>query len=198
MEKNIAFFDFDGTITTEDTMLQLAKYKHGLKSYWLGMLLISPWLVAMKIGLVSKTRAKEKFLLYFFGNVYVDIFNNDCLLFATNILPNYIKKDALLEISKHKKNSTHVVVVSASAENWVAPWCIKHDIEFICTKLEIKNQKITGKLFGKNCNGIEKVSRIKEKFDTANFTNIYCYGDTTGDKEMLELATHPYYRTFLK
>ena len=198
LQKNIAFFDFDGTITTKDTMLEFAKYKYGSVGYWFGMCIIFPWLIAMKIGLVSNTTAKEKFLSYFFGNKTVEEFTNDCILFTADVLPQLIKEEALIEIKKHKKNNAHIVVVSASAENWVAPWCIQNGIEYICSKLEIKEQKITGKLLRKNCNGIEKVSRIKEKFDTANYDNIYCYGDSDGDKQMLQLATHPYFRTFLK
>ena len=152
----------------------------------------------MKMGLISKRRAKEKFLTYFFEKTDVEKFNADCLSFTANIIPRLVKQDALLAIKKHREENTDIVIVSASAENWVAPWCIQNNLQYICTRLEVKEQKITGKLLGQNCNGPEKVSRIKEKFDTAEYKNIYCYGDSKDDKPMLQLATHPSYKVFVK
>ena len=194
MQKDIAFFDFDGTITTKDSMLEFTKYTHGLIKYFFGMCLLLPWLIGMKINIVSRTKGKERFISYFFKHTSILKFNADCLFFTEKILPRFIKKNALFEINKHKKNNVQVVVVSASAENWVAPWCVQNDLLFICTKLKIEHGEITGSLLGQNCNGSEKVNRIKAVFDTADYKNIYCYGDSYGDTEMLELATHRYYR----
>ncbi len=198
MQKSIAFFDFDGTITRKDTMLEFAKYSRGFAGYWIGICLISPWLIAMKIGLISKRRAKEKFLAYFFEKTDVEKFNADCLSFTADIIPRLVKQDALLAIKKHREENADIVIVSASAENWVAPWCIQNSLQYICTRLEVKEKKITGKLLGQNCNGPEKLSRIKERFDTAGYKNIYCYGDSKDDKLMLQLATHPSYKLFVK
>ncbi len=198
MQRSIAFFDFDGTITRKDTMLEFARYSRGSAHYWFGMCFISPWLIAMKMGLISKKRAKEKFLTYFFGNTDIDKFEADCLSFAADIIPRLVRQDALLALQKHREENAVIVIVSASAENWVAPWCIQNNLRFICTKLQVIEQKITGKLQGQNCNGSEKVSRIKAEFDTADFENIFCYGDSKGDKLMLQLATHPSYKVFVK
>jgi phosphatidylglycerophosphatase C len=198
LQKNIAFFDFDGTITTKDTMLEFAKYCHSATNYWLGMVLILPWLIGMRVGLVSKKKAKEKFITYFFENTIIQKFNDDCKAFTKTIMPRLIKADAHQTIKKFQSENTEIVIVSASAENWVAPWCIQQNIAFLCTKLEVKDNKITGKLSGQNCNGLEKVNRIKQQFDMASYENIYCYGDTDGDKPMLRLATHPHYKSFIR
>ena len=196
MKKNIAFFDFDGTITTHDTMLELARFTSGNLRYLLGMTKLSPWLVAMKISMVSKKTAKEKLLSYFFGGMSIQEFDENCRLFSMQRLPSLLKKEAMAAIEGHMAAQTPVVVVSASAENWVAPWCRQNKLQCIASRLELKNEKITGKLAGKNCNGIEKVSRIKEFFNLADFSNVYCYGDTSGDTEMLAIATYPFYRCY--
>ncbi|MBP1732847.1 MAG: HAD-superfamily hydrolase, subfamily (PSPase-like) family protein, partial [Deltaproteobacteria bacterium] len=36
--------------------------------------------------------------------------------------------------------------------------------------------------------------RIEEQYDLKSFDHIYAYGDTPGDKAMLELADEKYYR----
>ena len=198
MQKSIAFFDFDGTITKKDTMLELARYCAGNLAYTLGMAAIFPWLVSMKLGLITRTHGKEKFLSHFFGKMSHQQFNDNCLQFIENKMPGLIRKEAMNSIQTHLSNQTTVVVVSASAENWVAPWCTKNNLQFICTRLEVKDNLITGKLLSDNCNGNEKVSRIKQLFNLADYKSIYCYGDTSGDKLMLDLATHPFYKSFKK
>ena len=47
-----------------------------------------------------------------------------------------------------------------------------------------------------NCYGIEKVNRIKEEYDLDEFKNIYVYGNSKGDREMLNLGTHKFYKYF--
>ncbi len=196
MQKSIAFFDFDGTITSKDTMLELAKFKSGSLPYLMGIFLLSPWLIAMKMRIVSKQKTKEKLLGYFFADTDIKIFNKYCIDFCKEKLPSIIKTQALVAIKNHREKGIAVVIVSASAENWVAPWCIENNLQFICSRLKTANHKITGELDGVNCNGNEKVRRIKELFNLADYENIYCYGDTSGDKMMLGLATEAYYRAF--
>ncbi|MEP6712695.1 MAG: HAD-IB family hydrolase [Ferruginibacter sp.] len=198
MKKSIAFFDFDGTVTRKDTMLELARFSKGNLSYYIGLCILSPWLAGMKVGLINKVKAKEKLLAYFFGGTSLKSFTDLCISFSEKILPFLVREDAMATIEKFKKEKTSVVIVSASAENWVAPWCIKNNLPYISTRLMVSNNEITGKLCGENCNGIEKVIRIKKQFILGDYTDIYCYGDTEGDKMMLKLANHPYYRLFKK
>jgi HAD superfamily hydrolase (TIGR01490 family) len=194
---NIAFFDFDGTITRKDTMLELAKYHKGNLHYLLGMLRIAPWMIALKCKLISATTAKEKFLSTFFGGMPEDDFNDLCKSFSTKKLPALIRPDALEKLQAHLNQGDKVVVVSASAENWLTYWCNQLQIPFLATRLDIDAQnRITGKLSSPNCNGEEKVTRIKAAFDPGQFENIFAYGDSNGDKPMLSLASHPFFRTF--
>lgn len=196
MKNNIAFFDFDGTITTKDTMLALARFICGSSKFYLGMAVLSPSLIGMKFSLLSKKAAKEKFLKHFFGEIPIEEFNEQCRLFTEQRLPSLLKKEALDAIHMHQASNTPIVVVSASAENWVAPWCMQNNLGCIASRLELKNKRLTGKLAGENCNGIEKVNRIKEQFDLADFSDVYCYGDTSGDNQMLEIASHSFYRSY--
>jgi phosphatidylglycerophosphatase C len=89
-----------------------------------------------------------------------------------------------------------VIVVSASAESWIAPWAASHQLELLCTKLEVVHGKITGKIAGENCNGAEKVSRIKAHLDINDYGRIIVYGDSKGDREMLALGTESHYKPF--
>jgi phosphatidylglycerophosphatase C len=196
LQKSIAFFDFDGTVTKKDTMLELARFSSGNALYLAGLSILSPWLIGMKLGFISRKKAKEKFLRHFFATMPLQHFNELCISFTEKKMPNLLKKEAIEKIHFHLNEHTTVVIVSASAENWIAPWCLKNNLQFICTKLEVENNQLTGKLKGENCNGDEKVIQIKQRFNLDDYDVIYCYGDTKGDKKMLALANHPYYKSF--
>lgn len=196
MKSSIAFFDFDGTITFKDTLFEIIKYQKGRCALYAGLVKISPWLVAMKLKIISNTAAKQKMLSYFFSNTPLHIFQTGCENFISEKLPLLIRHSALKKIKEYQQKGTHVVIVSASAENWIAGWCTDLNIACIATKLEVKNSKITGKIEGRNCHGEEKVRRIKEAYDLDAYDEIFCYGDTKGDKPMLSLATFAYYKPF--
>lgn len=196
MNNSIAFFDFDGTITRKDTMIELVKYAKGNINYYKGLLLLSPWLAGMKLGLVKNSKAKEKLLTHFFKGTPLDEFNNICKQFSKKIIPDLIRPDAYESILAHKQQGHDIVVVSASAENWISTWCIENNIQYLATKLEVKANLITGLLSGNNCNGIEKVNRINQLVDLSTYKSIFSYGDSSGDKEMLELATNKGFRVF--
>lgn len=197
MKPSIAFFDFDGTITRKDTMFEFIRFVYGSGRLYAGMLKVSPWLIAMKAGIVSAHTAKEKLLTAFFKGMPLETFNKHAKSFADKILPNLLRPSALRELETHQANGVTVAVVSASAENWVKDFCDSRNVVCIATKLELDAEnKLTGKLSGANCNSAEKVSRIKCEFDPADYEVIYAYGDSNGDKEMLAIATHPHYRYF--
>jgi phosphoserine phosphatase len=69
-------------------------------------------------------------------------------------------------------------------------------LDIIATKLEIKNSTVTGKLQTKNCYGSEKSVRVKEAYNLDDFDHIYVYGDSRGDRELLNLAHTKNFRVF--
>lgn len=196
MKKEIAFFDFDGTITTSDTFLDFIKFSKGKTAFYTGFLLHSPWLVAFKLKLIPNQSAKEKILKYYFGGMDAGEFERLCGAFTERVMPRLIRPGALEQIRKFRAAGTAVVIVSASPENWIRKWADLLKVELIASRLEIKDGKITGRIIGKNCRGPEKVRRILEKYEVKDYEVIHAYGDTSGDLEMLKMATHSYFRPF--
>jgi len=193
---NIAFFDFDGTITKKDTLLEFIKYSVGSKNYFLGIFANLPMLLRFKLKLLANDEAKQRLLTYFFGNWSEDKFKTTAYNYSKNEIDKVVKKSALEKINWHKKNGDKVVVVSASLESWLKPWCEKNNLDLICTKMRFDDGRVSGRFLGKNCHGQEKADKIKECFDLKKYDKIYAYGDSSGDKQMLALSTHPHFRVF--
>jgi phosphatidylglycerophosphatase C len=196
MKKRIAFFDFDGTITTKDTLLELIRFHKGTLRFYLGFLLNSPWLIAYKIRLISNQAAKERILAHFFGGSPLDRFDRECDDFAANLLPSLIRPKAIREIERLKEAGAEIFVVSASPENWIRQWTDKLQVKLIATRLAVRDGKITGKIMEKNCYGQEKVRRILGVSDLKGYDEIYAYGDTNADRPMLNLATTGFFKPF--
>lgn len=196
LPKEIAFFDFDGTVTSKDSMLELARFYKGNAGFYTGMILLLPSLISFKSHLITAQEAKEKLLTYFFGGMHSKSFDALCSKFSEQKLSGLLRKNALDKIAVHKNKGHEVVLVSASAENWIIPFCTENKLGYICSKLEVINDCITGKLNGVNCNGPEKATRIKAQYDLSAYEHIHVYGDSSGDAEMLQLATEKHYRAF--
>jgi HAD superfamily hydrolase (TIGR01490 family) len=196
VKKGIAFFDFDGTITKKDTLLEFIKFTKGSFGFYLGFLLNLPYLIAYKLKIISNQSAKEKVLRFFFHGIAIVEFNRRCQEFAEQVVPKLVRTKALDEIERLKAIDIKVVVVSASPENWIEQWTKRLGLELIASRLEVSGGKVTGKILGKNCHGDEKVVRIKELYDLTNYNNIAAYGDSGGDKPMLALADQAHYRPF--
>lgn len=196
MSQTIAFFDFDGTITTKDTLLEFIKYSKGRFKFYLGFLLNSPWLIAFRLKIISNQAAKERILTWFFRNTPLTDFQQTCNQFATDIIPGLLRPKALQEIDILRRKGTTVVVVSASPENWIRPWAGSLEINLIATRLQVKEDKLTGKITDKNCHGKEKVARIQTLYQLSDYSIVYAYGDSSGDKPMLQLAHTAFYKPF--
>lgn len=196
MKQSVAFFDFDGTITTKDTLLEFLKFSRGSARFYLGFGLNSPWLVAYKAKLISNQLAKEKVLSFFFRNMPIGKFQEHCESFSSTSLPALIRPKALQEIETLRSKDVKIVIVSASPENWIRTWASSIGADLIATRLQTSGDRLTGRIQGKNCYGEEKVNRIRENYNLNDYSSIYAYGDTSGDKPMLNLAQHQFYKPF--
>ncbi|PZR05826.1 MAG: HAD-IB family hydrolase [Flavobacterium psychrophilum] len=196
MKKGLALFDFDGTLTTKDTLLEIVKYQKGELFFYFGFFLLSPVMVLYKLKLIKNWRAKEIMLGFFFGGDSIDKFQRKCEDFVAYKLHAILRPEAIKKLKEHLANNDRVVVVTASSYNWVAPWCKAMNVELIATQLQVKDNHLTGKLETRNCYGVEKANRINAFLNLADYSPVYAYGDTRGDKEMLALAEFPFYRKF--
>lgn len=67
-------------------------------------------------------------------------------------------------------------------------------MDLICSQLDVRQNLITGRYVGRDCSGKEKAKRVRAKYDFASFENVFAYGDTIEDKEMLAPANIKYFR----
>lgn len=193
---NLALFDFDGTITSKDTLFDFIKFCTGNVKFTYGFSVLFPVMVLYKLKIIPSQKMKEIVLSFFFKGTSESKFKDIAKEYSLTKIDVIVKEKALERLKFHKTNDDKIIVVSASIDCWLQPWCDKNGLELIATKLEFKDGVFTGKFATKNCKGKEKVNRIKKKYNLAEFDKIYAYGDSQGDKEMLAIADESFYKSF--
>lgn len=202
-KKNIYCFDFDGTLTTSDTLLEFIKYAKGRSRLLMVFLMYSPLLVLMKLHLYPNWKAKQRIFTHLFAGMHITKFNQLCQSFAKEH-QHLLRPQGILQVNDALTAGAQVFIVSASIDNWVRPFFQCRNLKAVSvlgTQVELEEGKLTGRFKTKNCYGIEKVHRITEALSSSgNFNrteyNIEAFGDSHGDKEMLNFADHAHMKPF--
>ena len=196
--RKIYAFDFDGTLTTKDTLLEFIRFAKGSGQMFRGFLLFSPLLILMKLHLFPNWKVKQKIFSYFFKGMKIDDFNALCTRFAERnkhlLRPAGIEKVRQAIAEEH----TTVLIISASIDNWVRPFFDEIDkkIQVLGTQIETKESRLTGQFTTKNCYGEEKVNRLTALYPHREAYYLIAFGDSRGDKELLAFADKAYYKPF--
>lgn len=191
--KKIYAFDFDGTLTTKDTLIEFIRYAKGSMALGLGFLRYAHLLVMMKLGLYPNYKAKQKVFAHFFKDTTLDDFNALCKAFAASS-SHLLRPNAIEAINLAIKEGSEVVIVSASIDNWVQPFFPQ--VKVLGTQIEVIDGKLTGRFLSKNCYGQEKVNRILSLYPNRQDYHLTAYGDSRGDKEMLAFADESHFKPF--
>lgn len=206
MKKKVYLFDFDGTLTCADTLLEFIRYACGRRRFFIGFALFCPLLVLMKLHLYPNYCAKQRLFAWYFKGMSIDNFDLVCRRFAHHN-QRLMRHKALDKLREIFHNNETLCVVSASIDNWVRPFfdniskASRSDFRVIGTEMEVDTDGVlTGRFRTHNCYGAEKVRRVLEampqlKSNRDDFWVVAC-GDSRGDKELLEFADEAHFKPF--
>ncbi len=200
MKKKIYCFDFDGTLTTSDTLLEFIKYAKGRGRFLMVFLMYSPLLVMMKLHLYPNWKAKQQIFAHLFAGMRIEKFDALCRGFAEEN-QHLLRPKGITLMHEALVAGAQVFIVSASIDNWVRPFFDIRNlkgVQVLGTQIEVEDGKLTGNFKSNNCYGKEKVHRIAEalkSFERSEY-EIEAFGDSRGDKEMLAFADKGHFKPF--
>ncbi len=205
MRRRVYTFDFDGTLTTRDTLLLFIRFVCG----WWGLIGVlvryAPLLVLMKFKLYPNWRVKQKVFSRCFGGITMEKFNDYCRLFAEKYRCCVLRPDGVEAVRRALGEGAVVMIVSASVDNWVRPFFndvlpvsfVQQNLLVLGTQVEAADGRLTGRFMGRNCYGAEKICRISAVLPAPREDcYIVAFGDSRGDREMLQYADEAHYRPF--
>jgi HAD superfamily hydrolase (TIGR01490 family) len=195
--KTLIAFDFDGTLTRKDSFLSFVFFvKGGFFLIKNAPYLASLWLL-LKLGILDRGLAKQKVFKHCFRGMPLEKFDGHCQQFS-EVIDRMIRKGARACIKHYHREKIPSIIVSASIKNWIEPWAQKNNIaSVIATEIETDAKgQLTGRFKTPNCKGEEKVRRLAEKFPDRSSYRLLAYGDSQGDRELLEHADIAYWKPF--
>lgn len=194
MPMSLALFDFDGTITTHETMPDFLHRSVSRPRLILGKLLLAPLVLGYKLGFVSGVVIRRAIVRFGYSGVPVAALEAAGQDFARDYLPNVLRREAVERIAWHKAQGHKVVVVSGGLDVYLAHWCNDHELDLICSSLQHRQGILTGQYLGRQCVLAEKARLVRARYDLTAYSTVYAYGDTPEDQELLGLATKQFYQ----
>lgn len=195
-KKVIAAFDFDGTLTVKDSFVELAKHVRGRRGLLVACVWAAPWMIAWKLRLCRGGVAKQRLFGQLYRGMPAGRFREYCDSFAA-LLVRMENPDVVERLRWHQTQGHAVYIVSASMPEWIAPWASLYGIDrdhILGTEMEVDGRGcITGRFAMPNCNGKEKVRRLRMAEGPMDDVTLYAYGDSSGDRELLAIADYPTY-----
>jgi HAD superfamily hydrolase (TIGR01490 family) len=194
----VAVFDFDGTLTYADSFVPFLRESSGFAKFWSGLLVLSPVTLAHALGLVSNSRAKERFIRHFFAGWTAERLEAAATAFASGSrMANLLNPLAMERLRWHQREGHRVMLLSASPELYLRHWAAAHGIATtVGTRLEMADGRATGRMSGLNCHGAEKVRRLEAELGSLDRLEIHAYGDSRADLHLLDRAQHAHFRSF--
>lgn len=193
LDMDLALFDFDGTITDGDGFLPFIRRAVSRPRVLAGTLGLSPLIAGYRAGWVSASRMRQSIAwVAFRGRLQSEVAALGERYAQT--LERRVRPEARERIAWHQARGDRVIVVSASLDCYLAPWCRSHGLELICSELELRAGVCTGRYRGGDCTGPEKARRVRERCELGAYEQVFAYGDTPEDRELLALAQRRFFR----
>ncbi len=194
----VAAFDFDGTLTWRDTLLPFLHRLLGTPALLWVLFICSPWLIAYALRLTSNHRAKAVLLqASLAGRTQAEV-QRCAQAFVREYLPLQWRPWAMHQLVQHQQLGHRCIIVSASTSLYMHLAGASLGVDAVlCTEMEVVDGRYTGRMATANCHGEEKVRRLQAWLATefgAAAPALHAYGDTSGDRPMLRLASVAWYR----
>lgn len=196
MSNSLVFFDFDGTLTKGDSLIPFLRAICGPIGLAMGIIRSAPFLIGYALGVISNDRAKEYLLRQTLRGRTEQYLVAEGAAFAQRVIPGMLRADTMQCLAEHLAAGDDCFLVSASLDLYLAPWAAQAGFSGVmCSRLEVDTAgRATGRLDGKNCCGIEKVSRVKKYLHEHALADRHtiAYGNSSGDFPLLCFSSESY------
>jgi HAD superfamily hydrolase (TIGR01490 family) len=207
---HLAVFDVDRTLLLGDCLLMLGRHRQGgplaWLLRWLGFL---PSLLAKISGRISTGQLKERFLAHFIlgrgsrgerANQAHDDLEHELRGPFLAQLQRRLRPAAVQRLRWHQQQGHRVILCSASPEFILQPLADALGVGLIGTQVSRRDDVLLPLLAGPNCKGPEKPRRLEALLaaegQSLDAFLLEAYGDSAGDRELLQRAQLPHFRSF--
>lgn len=193
MDMPIAVFDLDKTLMVRDCVVPFMRKVGGTVRLLSAVVAHAPGVASMAARR-DRDGLKALFVREVFTGRSVAEVNDRGLDYASMIASAWVRQDVAERLRWHQEQDHVVLLVTASLAPYAEPLGDLLEVDgVLCTGLASHDGVLTGELDGPNCRGEEKVVRIRRWCQEAGMSSesvVFAYGDSSGDRSMLEMAQH--------
>ncbi len=194
----VAAFDLDGTLTRGGSVFHWLRFVCGNAAVARVAAPLSPALTlgAIRSGHYADDAKERLFEGLLRGRPLTDVAEQS-RRFILEHLAHEGRLEVIARLRWHLERHDDVVIVSASPQLYVDVLVEHFGISGgLGTRLAVDDSgRLTGRYFGKNCRGTEKMRRLSEWIAERSYETpptIYAYGNSRGDRRLLAGAHLPY------
>ncbi len=189
----VAAFDVDGTLTVRDCVRPFLERLGGKRGI-LAAVARRPTATALAAARRDRDAIKGVVVGGVFRGRRIDDVDAAGHSFASHVQTRFLRTDVIARLRWHQRMGHRTVMVSASLRPYLEPLAVALGIErALCTDVEHDGERYGTTLDGGNCRAEEKAVRLRGWLIDEGIPDaeIWAYGDSRGDREMLEMAHHP-------
>lgn len=190
--RRVAAFDFDGTITRRDTLIPFLARVAGRAPLLAAAARRAPQLVGMNLGRADRDVEKQHLVRRALEGRNAAEVTAAGVAYADALWARQQFRPPMLDrLAWHAAEGHEIVIVSASLEAYLLPLAPRLGVHHvIACRLETVGDVLTGELVDGNVRGPEKERRLRAWLGS-DPVELWAYGDSSGDDELLAMADHP-------
>ncbi len=190
--RTVAAFDFDGTLTTRDTLVPYLRLVAGTRECLRAIAVAGPELVRGRTDDVARDRAKAMVLDTLLAGRRERPLRDIGERYARMLVARQLRPETRAALERHREAGHELVLVSASLTLYLdAVACELRIPHVLATAMEVDDTGVlTGRLACANVRADEKARRLDAWLAGAHAL-VHAYGDSRGDDALLARADHP-------
>lgn len=192
--KTLVIFDVDGTLVkgqSQKVFLKLLRNKNICK--FTDYVFISIWFIAYKLSIIKDTNIIREIAYSKLADFNISKLDK-IISEEFHLFKNIIYNESYNLINKHKKLNHKLLLISASVDPIIKKLSNEFKIkDYLCTILDVHNNKFTGKILGDALYGSNKRTKIKDYLNNSKikYDKIIYYADHISDLPIFEFVDIP-------
>ena len=199
--RRIAAFDFDGTLSRRDTLVPFLAMAAGRARFAQACARLGLLGARRKLPARDRDRVKEELIRLLFAGRSEDELRHLGEQYSRDLLAGELRPEVLQRLEQHLEASHEAVFVSASLVYYLEPLAERLGMQqVIAVEPAVVDGRLTGDLAHPNVRAEQKAIRLREWLangsapsDPENGTEIWAYGNSSGDHALLEMADHRFW-----
>ena len=185
---SLVFFDFDGTLTTKDTIWPFATFlwaNCGRRRGARASIFLS--LMKLKLHLTSNHVFKEQFMRRLVQGESKKGIESLTERFHETQLEPILNRAVVRLLLEHVEQGDDVYLVSSNFDFFLRPLQERWNVKGIfATQTEVRDGYFAGRILGRACDGKEKLDRVIACFGERRTREAVAYADSRSDCFLLE------------